>query len=213
LFSPVLIWLKNKPYGLIGALAINCASLAVTYLYCISNHDSFSWRLIMLPFTTWVLYFYFGIAYYNKRQRWLLPSSFTPMRGVLLAGLAFLFVLLDALWLKSVFGRSMGMLSIKISSMIFAYTVIVLFILLREKVGSWPKTFSFLGEYSFGIFLIHEIFRGPISNALSAIPSLYSIQPLFHLTVAVITILTCLLIIHASQRLLGRKVAATYLGF
>jgi hypothetical protein len=70
-----------------------------------------------------------------------------------------------------------------------------------------------IGKHSFGIFLIHEIFRGKITSMLSDVSFLYCIQPLFQFCVVLITLGSCMSLVCASHNIIGRRMASKFLGF
>ncbi len=121
---------------------------------------------------------------------------------------------LEAFSLLVLYGKGYGGESaIKISSFLYSLSIISLFLFIKDRDNSRLKWLAVIGKASFGIYLIHEIFRGKISRLLAEYDSIYSIQPVFQMIVVISTLGICMSLILIVRRLIGETNSSKYLGF
>jgi len=101
--------------------------------------------------------------------------------------------------------------AMKPSSFIFSMTLIVYFF---KNINLFKSNIlRYLGEMSFGIYLMHMFILIIISRLIIFFyPSLMEIQPLYQLILSLIIILMCFLIIFISKKILPKKIY-NILGF
>ncbi|MHC4739594.1 MAG: hypothetical protein ACYS9Y_11880, partial [Planctomycetota bacterium] len=102
---------------------------------------------------------------------------------------------------------------LKYSSFLYSICIIFGFILVREYFKYWPKLLITIGNYSFGIYLIHIIILNRIVSAIPKTNIISSFQPLYELTVILMTISICFVVIGITRKLLPRPIYSNILGF
>lgn len=215
ILTPVISRFGIKQSTTSCILIINAVAVSIIYFLRVRLGESFTWQMSALPCTSWILFYYLGLQIRKCENQPL----FTHFRSIPSAvGLAICCLVLS--WIESYFLIShpsgpylWAGSQIKFSSFLYSIAIINLFTVLRKKEWKYPSFLVFLGQASFGIYLIHELFRGRISYRLSNIENLYAIQPLFQFIVVVATIVCCLIVIEIARRLLGKSNATKYLGF
>jgi peptidoglycan/LPS O-acetylase OafA/YrhL len=101
----------------------------------------------------------------------------------------------------------------KYSSVLFSACVVLGFLSVREHLRRYPKFLVTLGNYSFGIYLVHMVILKPVADLLQRFDILYSLQPLYQLLLVLITLSICVLAISLSRRLFPKFFCSKILGF
>ena len=184
LVTPFVEKLFNSKYKILGFIIPFISSVLVLYLPCIITHKTNMWSLI--PFTTWFIFYYLGILLSNNKielkiikSKFMLPS---------LTILSFVIQILESVYfykyaLKIADGSNfinyalqISLSQLKITSIISSVFICIYaykYIMTRnlEKVKPFIiKGLVSIGNYSFGIYLVHIAVIYIISDYLKLIP-------------------------------------------
>ncbi|MDO6467280.1 acyltransferase [Neptunomonas phycophila] len=209
LVSPIInSLLSDKMLVLIGVVNF-LFILFVCYLRVVT--EDFKWQWAALHPLSWIFYFFFG-AYIGKFGKGVFENLKLKWAALLVL-FTFLLSVFEGYVVLSVTGLYWGGSSIKASSFFYSTSVLIFFVCLLDKKIQWNPVFLFLGSASFGIYLIHEIFRYRVEKLLDRIvlyvdhPYLYSFFDLM------LTVLCSVVLIVVVRSILGFKRASKYLGF
>jgi len=101
----------------------------------------------------------------------------------------------------------------KYSSFLYSLSVIFAFLLVRKTIKHWPKFLIALGNYSFGIYLIHMFILARIAGVVQKTNIIYSFQPLYQFIVVLVTVLISFALISITRKLLPKSFCSKVLGF
>lgn len=197
--TPLIARALRHPAGLPICLGIGVAHVLLCYLALAADPELNWWWYMVFP-TAWVPYYALGMA---RKLEAPAPSA-TRVRllaGLALAGLALSCLEGFALFARHGAGGGVAQ-PVKLSSMFYALAICELILALRGRV-EFPRWLRGIGALSFGIYLLHELFRGRIAAPLRDIPALYDVQPLFQGLVVALTITACVIVITLSRHVLG----------
>lgn len=198
LLTPVLIKL-NKWGGLLCALIISLASIGL--LSYMTHIEGYSFPLILYagPFYLWIVFFMMGL-WYAKHSR---GYSLLPAIAIIITG-----IVLSVFETKYYFTLHHSGYGIKFSS--FIYSVGVIMLLFSSKLeriynkNAITSAIAYIGEISFGIYLIH----------MYVIIILRHILPVSNWVLSwAITIALTTAIIMFSKWLLPTRINRKYFGF
>lgn len=210
IITPLLKHINRKPYGLILVLILNIISLLALYLsrvYNIIGHLPAA-----LPFYSWIIFYEIGLlmgscddkTFAAKNMRsFILPALLVSLLASELEGMILL-LKYDNL--------SFAVSAVKYSSFLYSVCIILGFFLVRERIRYWPKSLVSIGNYSFGIYLIHFFILGRVANIFQKV-NIYSFQPLYQFIVVSITISICLALISTTRMLLPKPFCRKVFGF
>jgi fucose 4-O-acetylase-like acetyltransferase len=212
ILTPLFKYINRKSFGLELVLLLNIISLSILYL---SRLFSIIWPLpASLPFYSWIIFYEIGLLAgdYDNRKT-LMPKN---MRFLILPAI-FISLLISELEAMIILSKAdnlnFALSATKFSSVFYSVCVILGFLLVREHIKYWPKSLVILGNFSFGIYLIH----GPILNQAARLVQkssiIYSFQSLYQFTVVLITILVCFALIYIIRKLLPESFCSKILGF
>jgi len=215
MLTPLLQYINRKRYGLILIVIINVLSLLALYLsrlFHVIGHLPAS-----LFFYSWIIFFQMGLWVGMQDDRLNNKAiSFRGMRPLILPALAicFLISVLEGMVLLTKYDNlNFAISPTKYSSVLFSVCVILGFLYVREYLVHSPKFLVTLGNYSFGIYLIHMIILEPVAGLLQRSDIVYSLQPLYQLLLVFVTMSICVLVISISRRLLPKFFYSKILGF
>ncbi len=213
--TPFLQYITRKQYGLILVIVINVLSLFTLYLsrlFHVIGHLPAS-----LPFYSWIIFFTMGL-WSGTRDDKLDDKviSLKGMRSLILPALTVCFLLsvLEGMVLLMKYDNlNFAISPTKYSSILFSICVILGFLSVRERLRHYPKFLVTLGNYSFGIYLIHMIILKPAAGLLQRFHIVYSLQPLYQLLLVFVTLSICILIVGISRKLFPKSFCSKILGF
>ncbi len=215
MLTPVLQFINRKRYGLLLIVTFNVLSLFALYL---SRLFHVIWHLpASLFFYSWIIFFAMGLwagmrdDKLNNRE-----ISLRGMRPLILPALVICFlisVLEGVILLTKYDNLNFAISPTKYSSILFSVCVILCFLSIRERLRCYPKFLVTLGNYSFGIYLVHMIILKPVAGLLQRSDIVYSLQPLYQLLLVFVTMSICVLVISISRRLLPKFFCSKILGF
>ena len=212
--TPSLYWLSRKDYGLCLIIFINIMTLIGIYYLRLFTESGLVWWKASLPFTTWIFFYYLGLIVNLKGLKNLLPRCFNQKHALYCVVGSLILSIVESFILAKEYGSAANVnSSVKFSSFLYSTFVIIYLLMMKNKIRNLSKSLIVIGKYSFGIFLIHELFRYRLSNILSANDLLYSFQPIMQIVVIVVTLCLSLFTIFIMQKILGKKIASKYLGF
>ncbi len=208
--TPLLQYINRKPYGLMLVLILNIMTLLLRYLSRL--HFNF-WFPSISAFYSWVIFYEIGLLLGSGDRKIFVPEN---IRSFILPAI---FVSLSisemegAIILSKYNNLGFAAHALKYSSFLYSVCIIFGFLLLRERFRHWPKFLVSIGNYSFGIYLIHLFILGRVANIFQKINIIYSFQPLYEFIVAPITILICFVLISITRKLLPKSFCRKVLGF
>ena len=210
IITPILIYLLNKQSnGLIIIISLNFLSLLVLYIIRIYLNINPPLALYALPFYSWIIFFALGIFVKNHN----VSNKCTSYRIYLLLIFFIILSCTEAYFLLKLNLTSFAFSAVKFSSFFYSIAVCFAFLKLRQKIKNWPQILVKLGDYSFGIYLIHIFIIHFITKALNQIDILVSIQPIFQFIALVSTISISYIVIVIIRNVTPRYFWANLLGF
>jgi len=215
LMTPVLQYVGRRRYGNETIFLLNIVYLSFLYHYRLHNHWflEYPYYLVHSPFFGWTIFYQIGLwmgnnddkNFISRNERiFILPAIIVSL---LVAGI-------EAINILSKYNNlEFAVCALKYSSFLYSICVILGFIFIREYFKCWPKLLITLGNYSFGIYLIHTIILNRVVSIIPKSNIISSFQPLYELTVILMTISICLVVIWISRKLLPRPIYSKVLGF
>ncbi len=215
ILTPFLNDLNRKPYGFISVLIFNLIVLIILYflrLYSPTFENDFHNFFHELAFS-WIIFYQIGLLIGNKDNKMFDSRSIPPI--ILITVLSFLVISeWEAITISSHFNNwLMAICALKLSSFMYSVCIISGFLILRERLKTWPRVLVLLGNYSFGIFLIHMIILRGIAKVLHKIDAIYSFQVLYGFIVVFTTLVICCFLIAITRKLLPKSFYSKILGF
>jgi len=211
IITPLLQYINSKSYGLILVLIFNTLSLLVLYLSRVFN--VIGYVPAALPFYSWVVFYEIGlllgggarkISVPKNMRYFILPAVFVTL---LISGLE------TSILLSKYNNLAFANSAVKYSSFLYSVCIIAGFLFLRERVRYWPKLLVTIGNYSFGIYLIHILILDKVVNFVQKANIIYSFTILYELVVVSITIAICIILISITRKLLPQSFCTKVLGF
>ena len=208
--TPLLHYINRKPYGLMLVLIVNVISLLFRYLSRLCFNF---WFPSVSLFYSWIIFYEIGLLvgrsdnkiFAAKKVRlFILPLLLVSLLASELEGMILL-LKYDNL--------NFALTAVKYSSFFYSVCIILGFLFVREHFHHWPKLLVTIGNYSFGIYLIHVLVLNQVTKLVQKSSTIYSFQPLYQFIVVTLTILTCSVIIGITRRLLPKPFCVKVLGF
>ena len=206
----LLSHINRKPYGLTLVVVLNILGLLVLYL----SRLKVIWHLpATLPFYLWIVFYEMGLLigtcidrlfFFKKLRSLILPSILISILVSEMEGFAILSRFNDTFFAVS---------ATKYSSFLYSVFMILGFLVLRERIGHWPKFLVVMGRYSFGIYLIHIIILTRVAGLIRHVGIIYLFQPAYQFITVLLTLVICLLFIVVARRLLPESFCGKVLGF
>lgn len=198
LLTPILIKLLNK----IDAkfiYSITILSRIIEYILILTGHQlRFPYNSLFFP--TWILFYYMGLVFKNTNKSLNIKKIST------LTIIMFILSICEGvIWLKLGY-TSVAVSTAKISSLFFGFYFIEFLIYFKDSLNN--KLLKFIGDNSFGIYLIHMFILRVINSHISFNIELINIT--FYL---VSTLVISLLIIFIVKKVIGDKYALKLFGF
>lgn len=211
LITPLLHYINHRRHGLILVLALTIVSLSAIYLsrvYGVIFHLP-----IYLPFYSWVIYYELGLLIGANRDTTVFSKN-TRLFVLPAAIVCLLMSEIEATILVSKCNNLPFAISpVKYSTFSYSICVIAAFLIARERISRWPKFLVSCGNYSFGIYLIHLPVLNQVAELVRRYETIYSFQPLYQVTITVLTLSFCLVVIGVAQAVLPKTFCVKILGF
>lgn len=212
LITPLLInCLKNKYLNLM-VFCITPIYLIISYAYTYVTKDQLPLYATLFP--AWLIFYYTGL--YIKINGFVIRQKNKAVsHAFVLIGCALLFSIAECyLMLYLGFSAASATSQIKISSFLYSLTIINLIFVLKEYGIKTKESFvTKIGNYSYGIFYVHCFWLLLVSKAMSYIPFIHSILPVYQLIELLAILALSMLSIIITDKIIGKKLASKYLGF
>ena len=208
--TPVLQYLNRSVYGPISILLLNAAALlALYFLQIYYGLGGFSFYGL---FCVWIIFYEIGLVAGLWHGKFALQKRRFFILFVLLASLL-LSVMEGIFWLSRYDNLRLALEPIKYSSFLYSVCVILGFLVVRESIKHWPGILVAVGNYSYGIYLIHIFILSRVIVGVQKISIIWSFPPLCQLVIILSTLLICFILINFTRRLLPEAFCRRVLGF
>lgn len=214
LITPILLYLLNKQSkGIIIIIFLNFLSLLFLYIIRIYFNINPPLAYYGLPFYSWIIFFALGI--FVRNQNISFENIYSPYKIYILLIFFLILSCIEAYFLLIKLNLpDFAFSAVKFSSFLYSITICFAFLILRQKLKIWPPFLIKLGNYSFGIYLIHIfIIEFILVKYLKQIDILVSIQPIFQFITIVSTILISCFVIVIIRKVTPKYIWAYLLGF
>ncbi|MHC4397297.1 MAG: acyltransferase [Planctomycetota bacterium] len=210
IITPLLQYINHRPYGPMLIFILNAVYLSALYLS--RTCDTIGHLPVYLPFCSWMLFYEIGLIIGNSDNKifaqknihlFILPAILLSMLISEMEGMVLL---------SKYNNLSFAISPVKYSSFLYSICIIAGFLFIRSRVKYWPKFLVVVGNYSFGIYLIH-IFVLKVVGIIQKINVIYSFQPLYQFIVVSMTVSICFVLISVAQKLLPESFCHKVLGF
>lgn len=209
--TPFLQYINRRSYGPASVLILNIISLLALYLSRVYN-------VILhlpayLPFYSWIVYYEIGLLMGNRGNKIFVPKN---MRLFILPAILISLLIseLEGFILLTEYDNPMFAISpIKYSSMLYSVCIILGFLFVKDRVKYWPKFLVAIGNYSFGIYLIHIFVLNKVIEIVQKSNIIFSLQPLCQLIIVLATVSICFVLISITRKLLPKSFCRRVLGF
>jgi len=212
ILSHLLVRINTKKYGFGAVLFLNLFVLVAFYIARIVLYIDIPKFLYALPFYSWIFFYQYGLLLGMNST----IESKVIDSHVFFAILAILGLILSCieafLMLKYFKDINFATTTVKLSSFLYAFSVISFFLWIKTTIVNWPKCLLLVGDYSFGIYLIHIVFLKIIIVMLSQFKILYIHQPLFQGLAFLLTLIACIGIIYMSRLMFTRATSIKIFG-
>lgn len=198
LLTPVIIKLDSYKYARMFLWAIS-----PVYYLCM-YYLNFQIPLRQTVFPVWFIFYYAGL----KAKK----TDFKPTVKKIICMTIFTLIIsvIESLILYQIYGKySMAVTQIKISSVLYALSVIGLILSLKEMKISSNNIFVRLGYFSYGIFYIHTFALKIVNTALSFLAASIPLILLQCIQLVLSLLISCFMIIVLKKLL---KENAKYIG-
>ncbi|MCA1990764.1 MAG: acyltransferase [Coleofasciculus sp. S288] len=211
--TPIIKYLSKSFWGNTLIVLISFANLSLIYILQLHFNFSIDFRVYGLLFSTWIIFYSIGIILGSKERKnlrfsnksiWILFGILLSLTLSTLESFYFLFNYPNVSFVSS---------AVKFSSFTYSFFIILGFMALRERVQVWSNLIVQLGEYSFGIYLIHMISMVKINYIMKYFTLVNSFQPIYQVVIVFLTILSCYGAIAITRKLLKRSFSSNVLGF
>jgi len=213
IITPLLQYInrKLKWYGLILVLIFNLT--IVFFLYLSRLFNIIRHLPVALPFYSWIIYYEIGLFMAESPNKML--ASRKMRLYILFAILAsWAISVLEAVIILSKYDNPVfASIAVKYSSLLYSVCVILGFIFARGYFKHLPRLLSAIGQYSFGIYLIHVIILGQVVKIFQRFSAICSFQPLYQFVLVAATLCICLILIRVVRRLLSASFCGIIMGF
>lgn len=198
--TPILVKLINK----INPIFIYSLSfLTILFEYClILLNKPLPFPYNVLSFTTWILFYYMGIVMKNTKS----ININIKNTIILTISMLILSIVEGFIWFKFFNNISIAVSQTKITSFLFSYFFIRILMYYKDSLNN--RILKFIGDNSFGIYLIHTFI---MERFIKLFPYYNDIINL--LVTAVVSLLISLLIIIIVKKVFGKKYASIIFGF
>jgi probable poly-beta-1,6-N-acetyl-D-glucosamine export protein len=209
LLTPMFHHINKISHGFILIIAINILSLLFSYITRLYYGSVFSSLVVYaMPFYMWIVFYEFGVLYRNFDRYRISNRKATLI--VLLIAFSLVLSLFEAKYIILKYDNlGVALSAVKFSSFLYSGCFIAGFLYIRQKVNKWPNIMVSLGNYSFGIYLIHMLVIYAIIRFLKDITGGIISQ----IMIVFVTLIICCFVIYISKKVLPCSMYGTLLGF
>lgn len=212
LITPWLIKCVSRKYLNIMAFLITPVCLIILYSFSYFTKQQLPHYETVFP--TWFIFYYLGL--YIKVKGPVIRKKQSSITGALLIVLGALVFSIMECYLMLYLGFPVGFASsqIKVSSFLYSISLInLIFVVKGQHVKIREGIVTKLGNYSYGIFYIHCFWLLILSKAMSYIPLIYNILPIYQLIEVSAALALSTLSIIVVNKIMGKKLSSKLLGF
>lgn len=211
ILSPVIIKMIKTNNKLWLYFSVSITFLWILFIYTYSFYYEKTLPLYTTLFPAWFFFYYFGMykRFESENQTNIKTSSIIKL-------LMFLFfaIILSLFESNIIYNytkmASLASSQVKFSSFIFVYLLIKFVIKIKEQ-NLVKTSLSKIGDYSFGIYLIHYIFLIPTSSLIEHLNLPEYLFIIEQVSILVIVLGICYSLIYIANKFLSLKIIH-YLG-
>lgn len=210
LLAPLLQRCTGYKFWNIAWISVTPISLCLLYLNKFISGSPLKFKFYAPLFLFWVSFYYLGILVSkNKNILQLIEQKTMWIFSVCLI----LFFASSIESLGTYFLAGGGLVSqMRLMTALFSVFLALGLFSIRRRVTSWPKLLLILGDYSFGIYLIHSMLLPSISQRLGDFSFLAVNPVLYQVSIAVSVLLSCSLLVAMMRKLFGNSPIKKYVG-
>lgn len=206
LLTPFLAKLSRLKYNWIGFLVAPLSIFGYKYTVLIfdlhpSGYLNIFWSVSCLG---WFTYYYLGLLLGNK----VIVRAYKWCPLLILYGFSIVFQILEGYVLYKYFGEANCGTQVKLSSLITSsiFCLIAYKYLTYSEMNTNSRLLSMLGDYSFGIYLVHILVMIVLGRFVSAYSSLPFVMN------STIVLFICLVVVFFGRKICGNKLSR-FVGF
>jgi len=208
--TPALQYINRSVYGPISVLVLNAAVLLALYL--LNIYHGVGGLSTYWLFCVWIIFYEVGLVAGSRDNKFVLQKKRFFVLSALLASLL-LSVAEGIVWVSRYDNLSLAIAPIKYSSFIYSGCVILGFLAVRESIKRWPGILVAVGNYSYGIYLIHIFILARVIVIVQKINILRSFPPASQLVIILATLSASFILISLTRKLLPETFCRRVLGF
>lgn len=211
LLTPLLISCSENRLQSAAWMTVTPCAVALLYLSKFVFDYSPKFKFFAPLFCFWISFYFAGILFAKNKSivSWLERH---PARMICVCMTMFFLSCAESLGLYWYMGGSL-VSQLRFLTIFFSVSLILSFFAIKNYFTSWPSVLVKLGEYSFGIYLIHSMFLPLMSRLLIRIGFLENNQILIQVSIVVSVLLACMCSIFILRKILGVGFSRRYLGF
>ncbi len=211
ILTPLLQVISRIKHGPLGILLLSLMSSTAFFYLQLYLGFKIKWWIPLLPFTTWIVFYFYGICFRKDKKIFYLDKITDLKQSIFLLLIAIVLYVAENYLFE--IHLKLPASGVKITWVIYSICVINFLVHIKSKITNYPKLIVIIGKWSFGIFLMHELFRKTISDWASQITLMFSFQPMFQMVVVVSTLGVCIILYIISKKIMGEKTSNFLLGF
>lgn len=210
ILAPLLRRCTSHRFLNIAWMSVTPISLCLLYLNKFIIGYPLRFKFFAPLFLFWVSFYYLGILVSTNKD----ILRFVEQKKIWIFSLClFLFFASSIEGLGTYFLTGGGLVSqMRLMTALFSAFFALGLFSIRRRVTSWPKLLVILGDYSFGIYLIHSMLLPSISQRLGNFSFLALNPVLYQLSIAVSVLLSCSLLVAMMRILFGNSPIKKYVG-
>lgn len=213
LITPVLIKCVNKKWCNYICILITPLYLVFMYIYNFKTKAQLPYyEVVFLP---WFIFYYIGIYLNMKGLKEIFNKKTNKLFAPCLLTIALLLISCFECYFLISKGQTEGFATsqIKISSILYALSMINLFLVIKQYDTKMDNFLIKIGNNSFGIYFIHCFYLIIVNKLLNYIPYLNHILPIYQISELILTIALSYITIQITKQILGRRIANKIFGF
>jgi peptidoglycan/LPS O-acetylase OafA/YrhL len=208
--TPVLRYINCSVYGPISVLVLNAATLLALYLLRI--YHGIGGLSTYWLFCVWIIFYEIGLIAGSQDSKFVLQKKRFFVLSALLVSLL-LSVAEGIVWVSRYDNLSLAIAPIKYSSFIYSGCMILSFLAVRESIKRWPGILVAVGNYSYGIYLIHIFILARVVEIVKKIDILWSFPPASQFVIILATLSASFILISLTRKLLPETFCRRVFGF
>ncbi|WP_338919202.1 acyltransferase [Pseudomonas silesiensis] len=205
---------KPSHHIIIMAIASAIGTIFVYYFSVFNPHHLLSkFPAYALPFFAWYPFYHAGYFLARYKENLKIDSTF---RKIAIFGftVSLAFSLIEGSFWAYNENYSFGVSQLKLTSLSASLFLFFIAVSFKDKNTFLNRytPISWLGANSYAIYLMHMLFLIAIQKLLKQSDNIYSFQPIYILLSAATAILTCAVVVFASQKTMPKSFSRNVLG-